>query len=145
MGSAISNALEKRTRIDESLREARIAVYQPLWQQTSLLPKWPKVPDVTYANLLELSVWMRDWYFNRGGIYLSAKSRAAYGKLQETIQAVIAEKDKEAIQPLNQATVAAKRTETLSEKHYECLRDKCSALRTEMTKDLLSRKRALFA
>ena len=67
LGSIINNALEKRSRIDESLREARLAVYQPLWQRTSLLPKWPQADDATYEKLYDFSVWLRSWYYGEGG------------------------------------------------------------------------------
>src|SRR5947208_6610750 len=90
--AVVQNILNARTKIDEELRNERFAVYKVLWKKTELLPQWPHATSVTYEELLRLSEEMRDWYFNEGGIYLSAKSRKSYGKAQDVIQAVLQDK-----------------------------------------------------
>jgi hypothetical protein len=55
--------------IDADLRKRRIDAYTPLWKATALLPQWPRATDVTYAKLQELSVTLRTWYFDVGGMY----------------------------------------------------------------------------
>src|SRR5690348_919571 len=87
--AVIQNILDVRTKINESLRNERFAVYKVLWKKTELLPQWPRSPTVTYEQLAHLSEEMRDWYFNEGGIYLSAKSRKSYGDAQDAIQTVL--------------------------------------------------------
>ena len=88
----------------------------------------PRKPGVTYKDLANLSEQFRDWYFREGGLFLSSKARNTYGKLQGCVSNVLRqEKGKEAV--------------VISCDHYVLIRDKCSALRTEMTKDLQSRRR----
>src|SRR4051794_8281989 len=128
IGALYSNALERRTKIDESLRDKRIDLYQKLWAKTKLLPKWPRSSDVTYEQLFGLSEELRDWYFDEGGIYLSAKARAVYGDLQDAIGAVL----------------QGHKSGPVSDLDYASVRAKCSALRTELTTDLLSRRRAFL-
>ena len=122
----IQNILDARAKIDEGLRNERFAVYKILWKKTELLPKWPRSATVTYEQLTHLSEQMRDWYFNEGGIYLSAKSRKTYGDAQEAIQAVLEQHNKGPITTL----------------HYDEIKDKLSSLRTQLTNDLLSRRSA---
>lgn len=117
--------LEIAGSIDLDLRQRRITVYQEMWGRTSLLPKWPRATNVTYEKLTALSEALRDWYFNSGGMYLSTKGRDAYGHLQDAILAVCKEK-----------------SGPLDPTHYEVVRDKCSALRTQLTDDILSRRAA---
>jgi hypothetical protein len=94
-----------------------------------LLPKWPRATDVTYAKLHTLSEGLRDWYFLEGGIYLSEEARKAYGNVQENVCLTVQGKQDE-------------QDKTISDAEYDKLVDCCSALRTELTRDLQSRKRA---
>lgn len=125
----ISNALNFRVRIDENLREKRLAVYKTLWEKTKILPKWPKNPDVTYENLHKFSGELRDWYFDEGGIYLTAESRKAYEVVQDKLSEVVGDHQDITI---------------ISEGDYESIRVSCSSLRTELTRDLQSRKRTFM-
>ena len=125
IGALVSHFLTQRRGLDVAIYKQRNEVYQPLWKRTELLPKWPRRADVTYAQIHALSEDLRDWYFNVGGVYLSAAARNAYGRLQDA---------------LNESSRSA-RSETLSPGDYDILRDRCSDLRTELTNDLLSRKR----
>jgi hypothetical protein len=70
---------------------------------------------------------MRDWYFDTGGIYLSADARDAYFGVQKAVQEVLAAG---AAGPLDDPT-------------YDRVRACCSTLRTELAEDLLSRRAAL--
>jgi hypothetical protein len=128
VGAVINSRLAMRAHIDQSLRQDRIGVYKDLWRRTGLLPQWPKSTDVTYAKLADFSRDLRHWYFNEGGIYLSGDARAAYGKVQETVSAVL------------QGGGDGK----ISDEQYEQIRQMCSTLRTELTKDLLSRRRVFI-
>lgn len=128
IGAVINNTLEKRTKVDESLRDSRIKVYKTLWKKMELLPKWPKSTNVTYEKLNNFSVELKDWYFDGGGMYLSEKARKAYGNLQEVVSNVVG-KGKEG---------------TITDDEYKLVRGKCGLLRTEITKDLQSRSRTLL-
>jgi hypothetical protein len=127
--------LEMRTRIDESLQETRTELYKELWEKTGLLPLWPKNDSVTYQDLSSLSEEFRDWYFhqNQGGMYLSSKARDAYGRMQKGIQKILKQ---------HSSRPNAQASDRLSPNDYDKIRDRCSKVRTELTKDLLSRRRA---
>ena len=64
IGAVIQNRLAARSKIDESLRVDRIAVYKVLWKKTELLPLWPRATNVTYDRLNRFIAELRDWYFN---------------------------------------------------------------------------------
>lgn len=128
-GAVINSSLATRAQIDQNLRDSRTNVYKDLWRRTGLLPQWPKSQDVTYAKLTDFSRDLRHWYFNDGGIYLSTEARETYGKVQETVSTVL--------QDANQGKV--------TDEHYEQIREVCSQLRTELTHDLLSRRRTFLS
>jgi len=128
-GAILNNVLGARAKIDESLRSDRIREYKVLWKKTGLLPKWPRSVNVTYEKLTDLTNELQDWYFDKGGMFLSVQARKAYGDLQEEINRV----------------VTVKSTGQVSKEHYEQVMTRCSALRTELTNDLLSRRRAFLA
>lgn len=112
--------------LDVELRTARGKAYAALWLETARLPQWPRNVGLQYDDLVAFSGALRDWYFNTGGIYLSRSARPVYGTLQETVQDVL----------------AAGKTGTVDPDDYERVRKACSALRTELTEDLLSRREA---
>ena len=111
--------------IDVDLRVRRIDVYQELWSCTSLLPKWPKASGVTYQQLLAFSQTLRDWYFMKGGMYLSRSTHdKAYSPLQDALAEVLKSNSSGAI----------------SDEHYERIRSACSTLRTALAGDIESRR-----
>jgi hypothetical protein len=131
LGAMIQTALALRTKVDESLRADRMAAYKVLWKKMELLPMWPRATDVTYQELDDLSKEFRDWYFSQGGFLLSAKAQKAYGKMQQQICDAVDED-------------ASTKAPSVSEADYKAIRDRCSALRTELTRDLFSRRRAFL-
>jgi hypothetical protein len=122
------NVVAARIKVDQELRGQREASYLDLWKLTRLLPKYPRADDVTYAALQALSEAMREWYFDGAGIYLSSEARRAYGKAQEAIQLALGR--------------AASPGAHLADTDYDTLQAALSALRTELTSDLLSRQRS---
>lgn len=127
----ISNAFNFRARIDENLREKRIETYKILWKKTSLLPKYPRASDVTYGKLNGLSEGLRDWYFDDGGIYLTKESREAYGEVQKNLCEIVNAHPNEA-------------DRNIADSEYDDIVESCSLLRTKLTDDLQSRKRAFL-
>lgn len=124
---AYKAAVETSAQIDVHLREQRIKVYATIWKETGILPRWPRDTNVTYADILQFSKKLRAWYFNeQGGMWLSTEARKAYGNVQEMNTQVIAKGSEGAIQP----------------DEYDEIQAKCSALRTELTDDLVSRRQA---
>ena len=120
-----ASRIEFRSRVDRTLIRKRERVYKELWQLTSIVPTWPKAEACTYEDLRRFSELLRAWYFTTGGMYLSEEARGAYGKLQEALAAMPA------------------RLSVLTDADYEAARKAGSALRTELTRDLFSRKRAV--
>ena len=118
--------LASATTIDSDLRAHRIEVYCDLWKKTGLLPQWPRNQQLTYSQLQQFTTDLRDWYFERGGMYLSRSAREAYGKVQEALGSVLAES----------------KHGTVSDSDYDAVRTQCSYLRNELTDDLLSRREA---
>jgi len=111
--------------IDLDLRKRRIEVYGELWEATAVLPKWPKAQGVKYEDLLTLSRTLKNWYFHRGGMYLSRATHSdAYSPLQDTLASVL----------------ETNPTGPISDAHYEQVRKKCSALRTALANDMQSRR-----
>lgn len=134
LGAVWKNRIERqenlRAQIDVDLRSRRILVYEPLWALMKVLPKWPRNEDVTYERLRQLSEELRDWYFEKGGLYLSERSREEYGALQDELQRVS----------------EAGRTGPLARKpddDYEVVRQRCSTLRTSLARDIASRRDAV--
>lgn len=134
LGTVWKDRIERQesmlAKIDVDLRSRRIVAYEPLWAMMKVLPKWPRDDGVTYERLRRFSEELRDWYFEKGGLYLSEKSRAEYGTLQDELHRV-----------LNSG-----RTGTLEQKpkdEYELVRERCSKLRTSLAKDIASRREAV--
>lgn len=112
--------------IDTDLRTRRILVYAELWEMTGLLPMWPWNTDLEYDALHQLTGDLRDWYFKKGGMYLSTSARDAYFEVQKSINGVI----------------QRGRTGRIRDEDYKAVCERCSALRTELAEDLLSRREA---
>lgn len=107
----------------ELLRE-RIAAYKGLWALTQLLPKWPRAKGVRYEDLLDLSKALREWYFNDGrGMFLSRAAHTAYSALQDSLVAILDE------QPSG----------TITDEHYDAVRELCSAIRSRLANDVGAR------
>ncbi len=119
--------LEVTTEIDLDLRKRRIDVYIELWESTELLHKWPREEGVTYEDLRGFSKSLRDWYFKKGGMFLSRTTfNKAYAPLQDAIRGVLEKHPKG----------------NLNKEDYDDIRSKCSSLRTFLANDVLSRRAA---
>jgi len=123
LGAVLKDVLASRMKTDTELRELRTPVYKELWKLTEQLPKWPR-PELDYDDLRRFSEHLKTWYFEKGGIYLSKRSHKRYGAVQDALVDALAHEPKGKV----------------PDRVYELIRVKCSALRTEMTEDLLSRR-----
>lgn len=119
-------SLQFASALDLDLRSARKTAYADLWSRTKVVPKWPRDPSLGYEDLRKLSEGMRDWYFAGGGMLLSRTAREVYGDAQAAIHACL----------------GADRPGRVSDADYDRVRDALSALRTELTDDLLTRREA---
>lgn len=125
-GAFLKHLLDTRMKVDENLRTTREPRYRQLWKITKLLPEWPRA-EVTYEQLRDMSTKCRSWYFEVGGMYLSARSRELYSGVQDRLAAFFSDE-------------LVARNEVISDDTYDEIRSSCSALRTSMTDDLLSRR-----
>jgi hypothetical protein len=112
--------------IDTDLRAHRIEVYTELWKMTRLVSRWPRNHNLTHRELQHFTEQLRSWYFERGGIYLSASARSAYGQVQESLEAIV--KNGEDLK--------------VNDADYDTVQGRCSELRSQLTSDLLSRREA---
>ncbi len=111
---------------DKDLRANRFRAYATLWRALQPLAKYARPAPLNAGSSEAMSVELRRWYFEEGGIYLSERARDAYFRLQNEIQSVLSRyrgTDHE-----------------LKEPDFEGLRRTGSLLRTAMTLDLGSRK-----
>jgi len=126
LGALLKSWLDSRLSLDTETRKERWTVYKVLWTSMKAVPKWPRDRELTNGKLIEFSGACRDWYFSTGGFYLSRPSQKAYGRMQQAITEVTSAKN-----------TAAK----VEDPEYDRVQEACSALRTQLTKDLLSRQR----
>ena len=127
--------LERRREIAKELIEIRRTAYAQLWRSTGELPRWPRDRGYTYASLATLSAVFRTWYFETGGMYLSRDARERYGAMQQAISDVLEART-------GAAPGSTPTDEPLSDFDYDLVLARCSALRSELTDDLLSRRGA---
>jgi hypothetical protein len=118
---------ELEYKYDTDLRDKRIPQYLELWKLLEDLAKYARPKQLIFDDLHKLSASLRQWYFERGGLYLSEKSRDRYFALQDAIKKVLDVKGQ---------SVGA----TVGEETYENLRMSGSDLRTALTRDVGTRK-----
>ncbi len=122
---------EYRGSIGQEVWKVRKETYAELLGYMKILPLWPtRSGKATFGELQRLSKKFRNWYFGNGGLFLTEVSKRHYFDVQSSIQDLLQRHPdtKEIIDP----------------DIYKAVRKKLSALRTEMTNDLLSRERDLL-
>jgi hypothetical protein len=126
LAALLRSALDVRVKIDQELRDVRTPLYKELWHEMKIVPLWPRNENLKYGDLQALSGRFRDWYFEGGGIYLSRPSQRRYRELQELLRSLADQPPERGVDPGGKA--------------YRNVQRRCSALRTAMTDDLLSRR-----
>ena len=123
---------ELEAQYDKELRTERLKHYTELWSLTERLAKYSRPAPVTIAVLRLLSAELRDWYFKKGGLFMSQRTRDAYFALQDALKETIG---------------ASVRNDDyqLQEAEFEGIRKMGSRLRTAMTADVGSRKEPLLS
>jgi hypothetical protein len=72
---------------DKDLRAKRRDAYAALWKLLQPLAKYSPPAPLTPESLKQLSAALRQWYFEVGGLYMTATTRDAYFKLQDELTA----------------------------------------------------------
>ena len=83
--------LDLTVEYDKELHNERLRVYKLLWPKLKPIARYSRENPITYQVIKDTSEQMRDWYYDTGGIYLSAKSRGPYFSLKEMMQKMIDE------------------------------------------------------
>ena len=116
-------------RYDASLRDLRLKVYVELWALLKPLAAFGSQDYPGRGELDDLAAQLRDWYFARGGLYLSREARGIYFRLQRALRTVVSSTrwEEEDLVRIDDAT-------------FEELREIGSRLRTKLTLDVGTRK-----
>jgi hypothetical protein len=64
-------------------------VYKALWDPLQVLARYDRPKPLSPQTLEELTVAMRKWYFEVGGLYLSEDTRTSYFDLKQAIQDIL--------------------------------------------------------
>lgn len=120
---------ELEFKYDTDLRDKRIARYLELWKLLEDLAKYARPKELTFADLEKLTASLREWYFQKGGLFLSDNSRDSYFDLQEAIKKVL-------------ASHTEAKEQAVPETIYEELRQTGSSLRTALVRDVGTRQEA---
>jgi hypothetical protein len=116
-------------KYDDSLRGLRLEAYRELWQVTKPLAAFARVDNPSRDDLEALSVALRDWYFDKGGLYLSEETRDACIALQRAVRVVVASDRWE-----------DPSVERVDDTTFDHLREIASRLRSRMTYDVGTRR-----
>ncbi|MFL5739977.1 MAG: hypothetical protein ACJ75B_07160 [Flavisolibacter sp.] len=128
LGGLVKSALDYRSKVFSLLWDKRMEAYQDLVKLLSRFPKWPRAEPV-YSDLLHMSIDLKNWYFDTGGILMSKSTRLAFENLQIYITG---------LHELHKNSHAEK-----IQDEYNAVVDLCHLVRVEMTRDLLSRKKQI--
>jgi hypothetical protein len=122
---------ELESKYDAALRDLRLGVYPDLWHALEPLAKYSRDPPGLLGRdeITGLSVALRKWYFEKGGLYLSAETREAYFDLQDGLTVVV-----------GSPRWTAAEGEEVDEYTFEALRRLGSWLRTSLTYDVGTRR-----
>jgi hypothetical protein len=90
-----------------------------------LVARYDRPKPLNVETLTELTVSMREWYFEKGGLYLSEAARTAYFELKDSIQKALGRP--EGAREFEQSDIP------------QILND-ASLLRAQLTKDVGTRK-----
>lgn len=86
---AVEDTELPRQNSDAEIKPLRIAAYVDLWKLLKPLAKYDREQPVDRAMLKSVTEAMRDWYFDHGGLFLTAASRIPYFELKEAIRQIV--------------------------------------------------------
>jgi hypothetical protein len=98
LGSAILTHFSTRAKIrldlaaeyDKVLQESRLHHYKELWALLEPTAKYGRAP-VTHDVIRTLTNKSRDWYFEKGGIYLTVETRKPYFEWKRLLEELYAD------------------------------------------------------
>ena len=128
LGALLKYWWDYRGMVHRELWTKRYEEYKKMFVLAGNFPLYPRKASITYQQLLKISEGMRDWFFEEGGLLLSAKTRNKYFKVQKKIKDLL--------------EVRKAPDQTIENIEYDDVRDLFSQFRRAMTDDLMSRSRA---
>lgn len=132
LGAILKFRKDLEAAYDKDLRNKRIEVYKELWNQLQLLARYDQPEPLNPRTLEKLSVAMRRWYFETGGLYLSEEARVNYFDLKRAIKELL-------------ESAKYGENEILNEHDSEVMVEKASLLRARLTQDIGTRKSSPIA
>ena len=81
--------LDLAAQYDKQLQESRLEKYIELWGMLEPLARYGRSSPVTCSVIRSISDQSRTWYFQKGGIYLTKRSRKPYFQWKEVMQPVL--------------------------------------------------------
>jgi len=148
LGGLLKLYFDYNSKVVTDLWSKRYEAYSKLWKLTEVLPKYSRKDEVTFDELANFALAMRHWYFETGGILLSDQCRDAYFAIQIKIREVISKVNEEYKEHYKDIVIDHVKIETDNGESitvYDVIQKLCSNMRTEMTRDLLSRRRNFFS
>jgi hypothetical protein len=121
--------LELTIEYDKELRKNRMEAYEELWPLMKPLARYSVEQPITYQIVRDTSEKMRDWYFGKGGIFLSRKSRKPYFAMKELMQKII-----------DDSELRKDQQHPLSERRLRSLTKQGTRLREALSNDVGSRR-----
>lgn len=112
---------------DNDLRNQRLQAYEDLWKLLPVLARYDRPKPLNAATLQELTEAMRDWYFDKGGLFLTEESRPAYFKLKDAIAKAL-------------ESLKGQPEKELDDAQVNILVESASDLRTRLANELGTRK-----
>ena len=131
-GAVLKFRKDLEAEYDKDLRNRRLEVYKELWKHLKLLARYDQPEPLTPETLVKLSISMREWYFEVGGLYLSEHARKIYFELKQMIQSLL-------------ETNQYRPDQTLDQPDSKLLLEKASLLRARLTHDVGTRKSSPIA
>jgi hypothetical protein len=131
-GAVVKFRKDLEAEYDKDLRNRRLEVYKELWKHLKVLARYDRPKPLTPQTLDELSISLREWYFDVGGLYLSEHTRDIYFEIKKMIQGLL-ESDK------------YRPDQVLENPDSRLLLDKASLLRARLTHDVGTRKSSPIA
>ena len=74
---------------DSEILETRRFFYEELYRILKPFARYDLPETVTIDTLKHITVAMRDWYFDAGGLYLTDRARGPYFELKEVIKVIV--------------------------------------------------------
>ena len=139
--------LDLTAEYDKELQTNRLEAYRELWKLTEPLARYTRPAPVTYQAIKDLTVKMRVWYFQQGGMFLTKNSRDQYFEIKASMESLVVGYETDRNVMLIDAEYfawlqdASKKNPdvVIDEKYVKFIIHQGSALRTQLATDIGTR------